>query len=207
MSELLNRVNWLDIFALILLIRISYVSLRIGVGKQFLPILFLTLILLCTWYYYSVIASFFISRYYSSPSISKFLSYLFVMSVCFIIYHIVLRLIGFYSVAGEDEGGFIEVAGGAFLGVLRSIFIIGIIVTCLGLAPVKFIEDAVRNSYSGVFFINTNLKIYNFIINSIHPKSELSYQKTLKEFLSEKESYLFKPFDLKRKSRFFIDVE
>ena len=63
MDGFFARVNWVDIVALILLIRVSYVSSRIGVGRQILPFVFLGLILTVSLYNYQVVASFFIDRY------------------------------------------------------------------------------------------------------------------------------------------------
>ncbi len=207
MSELLNRVNWIDVFALILLIRISYISSRIGVGKQILPLILLVLVLSSTLYNYSRMSLFFIDRYSFSSSISRFLSYFLIAFVFFIIYHVASRITGFYSYPVRDKGGFIENIGGVFLGLLRSIIIIGIIITGLGLVPVKGIENSIINSYSSTFFIDTNLKIYNSVIDFILKKDETSYRKTSKEFLSEKESYLFESFDVRKKSRFFKDID
>ena len=207
MSELLNRVNWIDVFALILLIRISYISSRIGVGKQILPLILLVLVLSGTLYNYSEISSFFINRYPFLSSISRFLSYFLIAFIFFIIYHAASRIVGFYLSPGRDEAGFIENIGGAFLGLFRSIIIIGIIIMGLGLMPIKGIENSIINSYSGTFFIDTNLKIYNSVMGFVLKKDETICHKTSEEFLSEKESYLFESLNVRKKSRFFKDID
>lgn len=202
MSELLNRVNWLDVFALIVLIRVSYVSSQIGVGKQILPCVLLIVILSAALYNYSELASFFIQRTHLSLSVSRFLSYFLIMSTFFVIYRILSRVAGFCLFSGENKAGFIETVGGALLGVLRSILIMGIIITGLGLAPIRFVERAIKGSYSGVFFLDTNLKIYNSVMDFILKRGPAAYRMKAKEFLSEKESYLFEGFlDIKKKPR------
>ncbi|UCD55588.1 MAG: CvpA family protein [Candidatus Omnitrophota bacterium] len=207
MSELLNRVNWIDVFALILLIRISYISARIGVGKQILPLILLALVLSGTLYNYSRMASFFMERYSFSSSISRFLSYFLITVVFFIIYHIASRITGFYLSPTREEAGFIENIGGMFLGLLRSSIIIGIIITGLALMPIRGIEKSIMDSYSGTFFIDTNLKIYNSIIDFILKDDEISYRKTAREFLSEKKDYLFKSLDKRRKLKSYEDIK
>ena len=206
MSELLDKVNWIDIFALILLIRISYVSSLIGVGKQILPLIVLVLILLGALYNYSNIAFFLVEGGFFSPSASRFLSYFFILCVSFVIYRVVSQVAGFCLFRREEEkAGLIESIGGALLGLLRSILIVGMIIIGLGFAPVKVVEDSVKDSYSGTFFISTNLRLYNSIISFIFRGDEKAHQRTLSGILFGKEKYIFNPLDVKKKSRFFKD--
>jgi len=135
------------------------------------------------------------------------LSYFLIAFIFFIIYHVASRITGFYLSPAKGGAGIIENVGGAFLGLLRSIIIIGMIIIGLGLLPVKGIENSIINSYSGILFIDTNLKIYNSTLDFILKKEDkVSYRKTSKEFLSEKENYLFESLDARRKSRLFEDI-
>lgn len=203
MSELFNRVNWVDIFALILLLRISYVSSLIGVGKQILPLITLVLILSIILYGYSDIASFFTSRYSFTPSTCEFVSYAVMGCLFFVIYHFVSRISGFFASPGEIAVGGIEKIGGTFLGILRAIIIVGILAIGLLLAPVKFTEDSVKSSYSAPFLISADLRLYVAVANLIPGKEKITYRETLAKLLSEKSRYIFKPVDMKKKSRFF----
>ncbi len=207
MSEIFNRVNWVDVFALILLIRISYVSSRIGVGKQILPLIFLALILIVSLYIYRDIAYFFVQRYSFNPATCKFFSYSLTTLIFAVIYHIVMRVTGFLLFRGEAGTGTIERAGGAFLGFVRSVLIIGIVMIAFLLMPIRAMETSVKNSYSGFFFINTNLKVYCYSMSFILRNSgtKIVRQDVLEQLLSKKEKYFFEPIDLKGKSRFFKD--
>ena len=207
MSELFNRVNWVDVFALILLVRISYVSSRIGVGRQILPLILLALILTVPLYTYQDIAYFFAQRYSFKPATCKFFSYFLTVLIFAVIYHILLRVTGFLLFRGEASTGTIERVGGAFLGLARSTIMIGIITIGLLLAPLKFTEDSVKGSYSGFFFIKTNLRVYSYVMNFILRNSDIKISRSdvLAQLLSKKEKYFFKSVDLKKKSRFFKD--
>jgi len=84
---------------------------------------------------------------------------------------------------------------------------IGIITIGLLLAPLKFTEDSVKGSYSGFFFIKTNLRVYSYVMNFILRNSDIKISRSdvLAQLLSKKEKYFFKSVDLKKKSRFFKD--
>jgi len=201
--ELLSRVNWVDVLVVILLIRITYTSSHIGVGKQILPLLLLVLILLLTLYNYKDIASFFTNRYSFTPSVCEFLTFTLMAFVFFLIYHFVSRVTGlalFSGEAGAAPG--MEKIGGAVLGTLRSFIIIGMVLMGLLMAPVKFTEDGVRNSYSGFFFIEMDLKFYNFATGLIFKGDEEARRRTLAGLVPADKAYLFKTFDIKKKSRF-----
>ncbi|MBN1353514.1 MAG: hypothetical protein JW994_02445, partial [Candidatus Omnitrophica bacterium] len=72
MSSILENVNWVDIFALILLIRIIYISSHVGVGKQILPLILLTAGLVLLLYYYPKIGDFIATRFTIPLALSEF---------------------------------------------------------------------------------------------------------------------------------------
>ena len=202
MYGLLSRVNWVDIFALILLIKISYASSRIGVGKQILPLILLVLTLTIPLYNYRIIAGFFIKMYSFNPALCYFLIYIVITFICFAIYVFISRIMGFSLSLGETAMAGIEKIGGTFLGLLRSVLIIGIIMIGLLLAPIKPIETSVKRSYSGFFFIRTNLKIYSSLVNLVLKNDKISYRDILKQLLSGKEESVADSVSLKGKSKF-----
>ena len=191
MVGLFERVNWVDLLTLILLIRITYISSRIGVGKQIPPLVLLVLILSVSLYNYRVIAIFFIERYSFSSSLSMFFSY-FLMTVLFlIVYHVISRITGFCLSAGESIAGGLERAGGIVVGFIRSAFIIGIMLIALVLVPVKFVENSVKYSYLGTFFIKANVKIYCVMARIIFRDKDISSREEIARLFEEKKQYFF----------------
>ena len=204
MRELLNAVNWVDILALILLIRITYVSSRIGVGKQILPLLLLVLILVMPLYHYAGIAAFFTERFSLRPSVCEFLTYAVMTFSFFTIYHIISRITGFCLFSGDTaEPGGIEKVGGGIVGLLRATLIIGIFTICLLLVPVKYVETSVKRSYSGSFFISTNLRVYTSVAKLIFKSNEVSYRQTKEKLLTKKGGYLFDAEGVRERSKFY----
>jgi hypothetical protein len=187
---LLQRVNWVDILTLILLARITYISSRIGVGKQILPLILLGFILTVSLYNYRIIGWFFIDRYEFGKDLSLFFSYFVVTLIFSIIYHVASRIIGFCFFAGEMVPGGIEKIGGMILGFARANFIIGLILIGLLLTPVRFVDKSVKSSYLGSFYVRTNMKMYTLLANSFL-KQKVVYKEEAKELFSKKERYLF----------------
>jgi len=202
---LLSKLNWVDIFAVILLVRIGYISSYIGVGKQILPLLLLETILLITLYNYANIAAFFAKSYSFTPSTCRFFTFLLMTLAFFAIYHVIMRLTGMFFSSNGDGAVGIEKIGGLVLGVLRSSVLIGIVLINLLLFPFKFVEDSVKNSSTGFFFISANIRAYTHIANLIikDEKKKISYDKTIAQLVSEKSKYFFESTSLKEKSRFY----
>lgn len=203
MSELLNRVNWVDLFALILLLRICYVSSYIGVGKQILPLFLLAVMLPITMYNYREIAAFFVNRYSITPSYCYFLSFAITVMVLSAGYRMIIRLSGVLFPVMQGEAIGIEKLGGVLLGTARSLVIIGMLMIGLLLMPLNFIEDSVKNSYSAQFFVKADVQIYASIVNLVLRKKQISYKDTLAALLSKKSRYIFKSIDVRAKARFF----
>ena len=203
MHELIERVNWVDLFALILLIRISYVSSFIGVGKQILPLVLLVLTLLLSLYNYNGIAGFFVDKFSLSSSICNFFAFLFIVFILFMLYRLAMRLTGVVAPEEEVPTGNIEKLGGTVLGLLRSVFIIGLVFIGLLLAPIKFTEKSVRNSFLGTFFVKLNLRVYSMTVNAVFRGAGTSVSSMSSELFGKKDRYFFGSGDLKKKSRFF----
>ena len=203
MSELFNRVNWVDLFALILLLRICYVSSYIGVGKQILPLFLLAVMLPITMYNYREIAAFFVNRYSITPSYCYFLSFAITVMVLSAGYRMIIRLSGVLFPVMQGEAIGIEKLGGVLLGTARSLVIIGMLMIGLLLMPLNFIEDSVKNSYSAQFFVKADVQIYASIVNLVLRKKQISYKDTLAALLSKKSRYIFKSIDVRAKARFF----
>ncbi len=208
MSELLTRANWVDILALILILKIAYVSSRIGVGKQILPLILLLIILCISLYYYKEISDFFVGRFGFSKSICRFFSFLSIVTLFGVIYRVLARIANLFLTVGEkeEEGGGIEKIGGALFGILRSIFIVGIVMIAFLLAPIRFVENSVKNSPIATFLVRTNVRIYCNTLNIIRRESErISAKDTLAPMIHKKDYYLFGQIGLKQKARFFKD--
>lgn len=164
LSEIFNRINWVDLVALILLLRIIYISSRIGVGKQILPLGLLIIILVIILHNYENIAWIFVDRYAFSKTICLFSSYAFMLTAFFVIYHVVSKLVG--ALPDTIPMAPVERIVGVAIGLVRAVLIIGLIFIGFLLVPVESVSKSVKNSYSGQFFISVDLSIFSSISNA-----------------------------------------
>ena len=186
MVDLIGRANWVDLFALILLIRISYSSSRMGIGKQILPLALLVLILSFTLETYTKVSAVFIDRYSMSASVCNFVSYFFIVSGLYMAYRFILKHASIGPKKDQAATG-IEAAGGAVLGFVRAVIIIGIILTGFLVMPVKFVESGVKRSYSGLLFIGASLRVFSSVSNMVFRGRNTTAEDKLEELLFDKD--------------------
>ena len=208
--EVLRRANWVDLLALILILRIGYTGSFLGIGKQILPLLSLLFTLTFSLYYYDKITLFITSRSTLPRSVCEFFIFLFIVIILSIITQIINRYIRFKR---PEVLVPIERVGGVVFGLLRATIITGLIFVILLLTPIEGIGESIRSSASGTFIVKLNLDFYTNIINAIRKdrtdKEGAPYEKVttlgmLGQLIKEKD-YKFRlfGFDLKEKSRFF----
>jgi hypothetical protein len=205
LSELIKRVNWVDVLSLILLLRITYVSSRVGVGRQVLPLGMLTIILTVVLHCYSTVAATIAERLGIDGGFSAFMSYLVLVLSGYLIYKIIGRLTGAVFVREDGEVGSIEKVGGAIFGICRAFIIIGLVTISLLLTPIRYVDYSVKHSLSGFFFVDMNVKLYSMIVNSFFKEKKAWDDVVVRKLLQEKRKYLFKTDNLKNRSRFFQD--
>jgi len=200
LAELFNTINWVDLVALILLLRICYISSRIGVGKQLLPLGLLLVILLITLHNYEKIAWLFVDRYAFSKTICLFTSYAFMLTAFFVIYHVVSRLVG--ALPDVIPMATLERAAGVAIGLVRAVLIIGLIFIGFLLAPSAYVSKSVKNSYSGRFFVEMDLAIFGSV-NNAFSKSKIYPDRILGALTAPRADDNTAGGGLKSRSRFF----
>ncbi len=121
--EALARANWVDVIALILILRISYVGSFLGIGKQLLPFISLLFTLTLSLYYYGKIALYITERFSFSNSVTRFFVFIIIVMILSLITRILNR---FISIKRPEVMVPVERMGGAILGMLRSIVTVGL---------------------------------------------------------------------------------
>ncbi|MFH1593371.1 MAG: CvpA family protein [Candidatus Omnitrophota bacterium] len=199
----MNKINWVDLFVLILLLRIGYISTLIGVGRQVFPLVSLSLILIITIFLYDKFGAIISSTTAVAPSTGRFLSYVIISIIFAVAYRMVIRFIStFFKEAGVTGG--IEKVGGLILGLFRATLLIGLCVIGFALTPVRAIDSSVRNSISGMFFIEQNFRLYCYIKNLALKDQKTRAKGELSKFISMKKEYMFDFDKIKRRS-YLID--
>ncbi len=203
MSEILSSINWVDIFILILLLRIGYVSSNIGVGKQLIPFLVTFFAFIISLRVYDDAARFLYDRFSFPVEFSRFFVYLVILVIYFVICRVMWNILSIFSRSDGASVSGVEKAGGAFIGIARALGIICMAVILFALTPVKFVESSVAGSFSGTFVLETASKIYSKASNFIFRSAPVSPKSVFEKITKKKKKYFFNTFNAKEHSKFY----
>jgi len=169
--DLSRQLNWVDIVVFIVFLRLSFISVKQGLGMEFFKFsgTFLGLYL-CLHYYFSL------AKYLNGFSASKdfpgvtiellaysllfFFGYLFIWS---------LRYLTFRFMSAEIDPQLSRWGGLAF-GLLRALFLSSLVLFALVLTKAEYFKDSVRYSFSGNSVSQVAPATYTFIWESIVSK-------------------------------------
>jgi uncharacterized membrane protein required for colicin V production len=201
--DLLARINWVDILALILILRITYIGSFLGIGKQLLPLLSLLLSLTFSVHYYDDIAAFITARSTISTSMAEFVFFVLLVVILMSAFKFLIR---FVPIKKPEVLIPIERVGGSILGFFRA----GVIFISFLLLPVSGFKESVKASLSGSSVVKISLDFYTNINKAISRRTGqadgegVSTLSTLAK-LTKKKDYEWKLFDfkLRDKARFF----
>ena len=203
-TDLLTKLNWVDLFAIILIARITYVGSLLGVGKQILPSLSICFTLMVALYYYSAIGDVIVAKSSIAKSVSDFFVFLFII----LIIGGIKRLVEKYVPLKLPEGLIpFERTIGSILGLLRSLIVMGLVVILLFLAPIGRLTVPVKDSFSAMAILKLDLSIYAEAINAIKGYKDFDRLTAAAVFakISAEKDYQIKlfDFDLKGKGKFY----
>lgn len=161
---ILKQINWVDIFILILLLRISYTALRNGIFVELFKFLGVLAGIYLSLHYYTSLANFldrFIKTKTFAIEIFDFASLVILIAVGYLIFisirESLLRLIKVEVVSGLNKW----VAG--VLGVIRGILVASLIVYVFSLPVISYFKESVKKSYSGEKLITLSPTVYTRI--------------------------------------------
>lgn len=189
----LSQANWLDLIAVILMLRITYTGSILGVGAQILPTLALCASLVVSITYYETIASN-ISEAAEIPlSVASF-SVFFVLAYVLIVLAFIVNK--FIPVKKPDKLIGMERLFGFLIGVMRSVIALGLMFISLLLLPIKGMDESVNKSASGIPVIDMNLELYAMCVNNVRIRKEMEEVRPnrIYDTLSQEKDFIFNPF-------------
>lgn len=169
--NMLKQFNWLDIFILILLIRICYVALKNGFSVELFKLFGLLFAAYVSMHYYSVFSGFlrkgFLFKNLSYKTIRFFSFFALAVSGNFIF--IILRGI-FCRFIKMEAAPALNKWGGFILGIARATLLLSLIIFILIISPVGYARYSVRNSYSAKYFFNAAPAVYSTLWYAVASK-------------------------------------
>lgn len=169
--DIIKQFNWVDLFIIIVLFRIGYVSMKSGFTAEIFKLPGTILAIYLALHYYTALGD--IVRKYVSED---FMPLEFMDFICFV----VLVLLGYllFLVLREAFSRFLKLEAipivnkwcGLVLGVARAILLVGLLTFMLFISSADYLKESVQKSYSGVRLIGVAPDTYRFVLNNFIAK-------------------------------------
>jgi len=159
LPEILQSINWIDIVFVILLLGMVYKGTRTGVGGQILSLCGMFVLIFLSIRYYKIISEAlfgFLLQDWARP-----VSFFVIAALVFVAVKFLERV---FNVLNAEELASIEKIGGAIIAGCRALMLFGAIGILLLLIPINYIqESAAEGSWSCMFFVKADVRIYDWI--------------------------------------------
>ena len=158
--EIFNKVNWVDIVVLILLIRAVYVGVKNGLTSELFNFIGIILSLTVSLYWYGKIADVLIVNFYLPTWTAQFFCFVIVAQLIRVVFKYGIAL--FLKVLNIQFVPQLERAGGGIVGFGRGIMISALLLLSMILLPSAYLSDSIyEKSFSGIFLIRAAERTYN----------------------------------------------
>ncbi|MCX5700266.1 MAG: CvpA family protein [Candidatus Omnitrophica bacterium] len=180
--NILKQINWLDIFALVLIARVCYVALKTGFPIE----LFKLLGTLCAVYFslhYYILLSDLISKYVPVEGIPTgvlYFSVFLILAICgYLIFSLLRNVI--YNLIKLEAVSNLNKWGGLILGAGRAILLTSLIIFIMVLSNIEYLKKSVKDSYSGKALYYVSVDTYAWIWSNLASKfaSNENYNETI----------------------------
>lgn len=169
--NIFQQFNWIDIFVVILLFRIGYVSLKKGLPVEIFKLLgTLTATFLSLHYYFSI-SLFLQQRFFNKKEpllILEFFVFLVLVISGYLIF-VLLRNI-FYRFIKMQAVSYLDKWGGLVLGTIRGVLLVSLIIFMLVFSGVNYFETRVKHSFLGRRLFNIAPATYSWLWNALVSK-------------------------------------
>lgn len=190
--ETITQFNWLDVFVIIILVRICYISLRTGLSVEIFKFLGTIIAVYLSLHYYTVFSDFLRGRSSAETVPLPFLDFLSFVVLAVLGYLIfTLFRIAFYRFIKMETTPYLNKIGGLILGIGRGILLTSLVTFALAISTLSYLKNSVKDSCSGINLVKVAPSTYNWLWNTVTSKFMIAekFNKTILEIqedLSEK---------------------
>ncbi|MFH1552533.1 MAG: CvpA family protein [Candidatus Omnitrophota bacterium] len=183
MPEILQDINWLDIFFVILLLGMIYKGSTTGVGGQTISLIGWFVLIFAAIGYYSFLSEAlfgFLLQDWARPA-----SFFLISAIMFVVIKVLERV---FNVIRGEELASIERIGGALVGAFRACIFFGIIGILLLLIPVEDVRLYVaEKSKTCMIFVQMDAQIYSWMTEFIGESEKKEKDEVIEEIMNPPE--------------------
>ena len=175
MLEIIKRLNWVDIFVIILLFRILYVSLKSGFAAELFKLLGTITAIYISLHYFTLFSDWVVGS--AKVTISKesmplefmdFISFV-ILVLAGYLFFVGLRAV-FYRFIKMEAVPTLNRWGGFVLGIIRGFLLASLIIFMLVISTISYLRDSTLDSYLGSRIYKIAPATYSWIWNSLTSK-------------------------------------
>ena len=169
--KMLGQFNFLDIIVLIILFRICYISVKMGLAVELFKLLGILFSIFIASQYYTALADFIHKRFITSGIPLDFIDFLIFLILASLAYvGFVLLRSAFCRFMKMEAAPKISRYGGLILGLARGYFTVGLLIYILMISRVDYLNNAVKYSYLGSRAASISAETYSWIWANIFSK-------------------------------------
>lgn len=169
--DVIRQLNWVDIFLVILFLRICYIAMNRGIVVELFKLLGAILSIYLALHYYTGGADFLNARFSLKFLPLEFLDFFVFISLAFFGYLITLILrSAFFSLVKVETVSLLNRWGGFVLGIIRGILLTGLFTYILAISTVIYFRDSVKDSYLGKTTLEIAPSVYCGLWNGLFSK-------------------------------------
>lgn len=149
LSNILTRLNWVDILAIFLLLRILYISSKTGFVVELFKLIGTISTIYISLHYYSGLSDFIlkrVSKQQFAPGLIVFIIFIFLVTITYLFF-VLLRQV-FCHLVKMQAVPLLSKWGGIILGSLRALLTAGLIIFILSISTAPYLRASVKKSYS-----------------------------------------------------------
>ncbi|MCX5706293.1 MAG: CvpA family protein [Candidatus Omnitrophica bacterium] len=193
LTDILKQFKWLDIFILILVVRVCYVSIKTGFPVEIFKFLGTLSAIYASLHYYTLTSDFIRQRLPLEAKMPlEFLDFVMFLLLAAAAYFIFFLLrTTFYRLIKIEAVSTLNKWGGLVLGIARSVLLAGLVIFLLSISSVDYLKNSVKHSYLGVRFFKVAPATYSWLWNSLISKFS-SGEKFNKTVLDTEKGFLAK---------------
>ena len=171
--ESIKKFNWVDIFIIILFLRICYIAFQSGFLSEFFKLLGTISAIYLSLHYYTGLSDTLLknSIFLKDKMPLKFMDFLCFVILVLVGYLIfVLLRVGLLKIMKMEAVPLLHKWGGLCLGVVRAMLLTGLIVFMLAISTVGYFKRSVKDSFMGKDFFEMPVTTYSFLWDTLASK-------------------------------------
>jgi uncharacterized membrane protein required for colicin V production len=148
--ELLGKINWVDIFAVILFIRICFIATKYGFAVELFKLSGVLASLFASLHYYTAISDFVRGRVQNQKAPLEFLDFLsfIILAILAYLLFVLMRSV-LYRYLKLEAVSYLNKWGALLLGIFRSFLTLGLIMYMLVISSTSYLKSSVSDSFTG----------------------------------------------------------